>query len=195
MPTDYSYLQDLTDQELADLKEETEAQIEECDIALPPMKADMDQKEADKDQKLQDFLDLEAGQVVPIVEDETAIDTGHLTAVKEVIGVDIPLPLPPTQATATRRDWRHPRLERPIDVSFKPNLQICTSGEKVSKDAQLLEADGIGSIPSDGDSLLESSQHIIIPDLFDPDLNNRSPDRVWEVTLGAPQAPEENISR
>ena len=44
MPADYSYLKDLTDQELADLKAETEAAIEACGIALPPLQADMEQK-------------------------------------------------------------------------------------------------------------------------------------------------------
>lgn len=193
MPADYSYLKDLTDQELADLKAETEAAIEACGIALPPLQADMEQKEAEKDQKLEDFLELEGGQVLPIVEDETSVDTGHLTAVKEVIGVDIPVAFSTSTGNGDDgigviQDW-----SVPLEISFKPNLQIYTSGEKVSRDAQLLEADGIGTIPSYGDSLLESGEGIIIPDLFDPDLNNRFPDRVYDITLGAPEAPEDNI--
>lgn len=193
MPADYSYLRDLSDQELEQLKAETEAVLEACGIALPPMKEEMDQREEEKDQALQDFLELEGGQVVPEVDDETTVDTGHKTAVKEVIGVDIPIAM----ATYTGngddgigiiQDW-----SVPIDISFKPNIQIYTSGEKVAKEAQLLEADGIGSIPSDGDSLLESSQHVIIPDLFDPDISNRFPDRVWTVKLGPPAPNTDDI--
>lgn len=125
----------------------------------------------------------------PTVTAETIVDQGRPYDVEEYIAIDIILALGSYTGNADDglgviNDWG-----APPEILFNPNDQVYVSGMTVSKEAELLEVDGIGSIPEFGDSILESGEGILIPDLFDPALGSR-PEKTYFVTLGAPAVNE-----
>lgn len=122
----------------------------------------------------------------PTIGDESIVDQGRPYDVEEYIALDIFLALGSYTGNADDglgviTDWG-----TPPEILFNPNDQVYVSGMTVSKEAELLEVDGIGSIPEFGDSILESGDGVLIPDLFDPNLGTR-PEKTYFVTLGAPR--------
>jgi len=71
--------------------------------------------------------------------------------------------------------------------TFEPNLQIEVSGEKVSGEADILGLDVYGTPLDSSESLLQSTEFVINPDLFDSQ-SIVVPDYVFAVRTGAPAA-------
>lgn len=126
----------------------------------------------------------------PAVSDEVTIDNGHTYAVEEYIAFDLYLALGSytghgDDGLGIVDDW-----DNPPQILFNPNDQIYVSGLTVSKEAELMEVDAIGSIPESADgSILETEQGVLIPDLFDPSLGVR-PEQTYFVTIGPPTVDE-----
>lgn len=128
----------------------------------------------------------------PQVTGESAVDSGDGgPVVVEFFDISIPVSVAfrtgnSDDGYGVITDWAIP-LEFPLHL----NVGIEVSGEKLSKEAQLLETDGIGSIPSFGDSILASGEGVLIPDLFDPKAS-REPDKIFFVTSSA-KAPDQTF--
>ena len=126
----------------------------------------------------------------PAVSDEVTIDNGHTYAVEEFIAFDLYLALGSytgagDDGLGVIDDW-----DNPPQILFNPNDQVYVSGLTVSKEAELMEVDAIGSLPESADgSILETEQGVIIPDLFDPSLGTR-PETTYSVTVGPPRVDE-----
>lgn len=73
----------------------------------------------------------------------------------------------------------------PLATTLSLNLGLQIEGMKVSGEAELLGMDGNGTPLDSSGTLLNSTQYVIIPDLFDGTLA-RLPDQVFAVTTGAP---------
>lgn len=129
----------------------------------------------------------EPAYVPPSIKNETAINLmrGDQPDVMEVIGIDVPVTLGSYTGMGDDGKGVVPNWTVPIDTQPFWNLQNYVSGEKVSAEAGLLEVDGIGSIPDSNDSLLEGPSGILIPDLFDPNLEGL-PEKTFFCTVGAP---------
>jgi len=182
-------LNDLTDEELNELKGDVQDLINTCTIEV----TDKTDELADEQQDLDDKKDAydnaaTAGEKPPKVEDETLVDAGgDGPDVVEFISVEISLNFVGRTGNGDDgigviQDW-----SVPIETRFNQNTLVYVSGEKVAGAAPLLETDFIGSIPSFGDSLLVNDQGVIIPDLFDPSLG-RNPDQTFYVGVAAPEA-------
>lgn len=121
----------------------------------------------------------------PTVTGETKVDQGRPYDVEEYIAVDVWLAHwwqtgNGDDGFGVVDDW-----DLPIELTFEPNVQNYVSGMIVSKDAEILHVDAIGSIPDNGETILESETGVLVPDLFDPE-NEDLPERIFFVTLGAP---------
>ena len=145
------------------------------------------------EQELQDVADQQ--YLPPEVEGETVIDSGRDGAdIVEVISVELSVGIGPNatgngnDGIGVVQDW-----SVPIELRINTNSLIHVSGEKVSRLADLLEVDSNGSLPEGADgSLLESGENIIIPDLFNPNVE-RNPDEVFDVMAAA--APPDRVLR
>lgn len=152
-----------------------------------------DDAAAQVEQELQDVADQQ--YLPPEVEGETIIDAGRDGAdIVEVISVELSIGIGPNatgngnDGIGVVQDW-----SVPIELRINTNSLIYVSGEKVSKLADLLEMDSNGTLPEGADgSLLESGENVIIPDLFDPNVQ-RNPDEVFDVMAAA--APPDRVLR
>ena len=180
-------LDDLSDEDLAQLKSDLQELIDTCSIEVSDKNDEVEDAQEDLDEK-KDIYDEAADTSPPIVEGETTVDTGgDGPDVVEYIAVEISVSLVAYTGNGDDglgiiQDW-----SVPVETTFKPNILVFVSGEKVAGSAPLLETDFIGSIPAFGDSLLVNDQGVIIPDLFDPD-SERNPDQTFFVGVAAPEA-------
>lgn len=125
-----------------------------------------------------------AAYLPPSVSGEDAIDLGRGDYdVMEVIGIDIPVALGSYTGMGDNGAGIVPNWDEPIESTILTNYQCYVSGEVVSAEAQLLEIDGIGTIPDYEDSVLEGPSGILIPDLFDPNRQDL-PEKTYFVTVG-----------
>lgn len=182
--------------------QEAETSLEFANEVLGEAETYLGEKETVLTEKEQAFEQVEQelqqaaddAYVPPEVEGETVIDTGRDGAdIVEFIAVELSIGIGPNatgngnDGIGVVQDW-----SVPFELRINTNNLVFVSGEKVSKLADLLELDHNGSIPESGDSLLESGQNVIIPDLFDPDVQ-RNPDEVFEVKAAA--APPAKVYR
>lgn len=123
----------------------------------------------------------------PVIVGENAIDLGRgdQPDVMEVIGVDIPVALGSYTGAGDDGKGIVPNWDEPLFITPFWNLQHYVAGEKISKEAQILHIDANGTIPENGDTILEGPSGILIPDLFDPNLEG-TPEKIYFMTVGAP---------
>lgn len=182
---DYSYLEDLTDAELEALRIEVAGRATTCvaDVEdLQEVLEEAEQAEQDAEDNYQDTVQ-DAVQN-PTVEDETSVNNGGTGPnVVEFIGIDIPVDCVVYTGNGDDGLGIITSWDVPEELRVNFNVLAFVSGEKVSSEAQLLEVDYIGSIPDFEDSVLVSDEGVIIPDLFDPDVE-RSPDQIFYVNTG-----------
>ena len=189
-------LTDLTDDELLALADELTALCAECEVSIPDLEDAKNDAQAELDQAQQDYEDAKDNAFLPpTVDGETSVDAGRDGPdVVEIIAVELTIGIGPSptgngnDGIGIVTDW-----SIPVEIRFNTNQLIYVSGEKVAAEAQILELDSTGSIPDDGNgSLLATSEGIIIPDLFDPNVE-RNPDDVFFVSVAA--APPTKIFR
>ena len=167
-----------------------------ADDALTLAEQELAEKEVEQEEAEEAYQEVdEAIEQPPSVEGETVIDAGGDGAdITEFISVELTIGIGPN-ATGNGNDgigvvfdWSVPE-----ELRFNTNALIFVSGEKVTKDASILEQDLTGTIPEDGNgSLLVTTEEVIIPDLFDPNVQ-RNPDEVFEVLVAA--APVTDVFR
>ena len=191
--TQYSYLASLTDEQLEALRQQTEEDVSDCTQLVIDAQEASGQADAQQSTAEQAYNNAKSGQnVPPSVTNETNVDSGAFADVVEFIGVDIPVNFVGYTGNGDDgfgivTDW-----SVPDEIRFNFNLQVYTSGEKVDDTASLLSLDGIGGIlgaPNEDNTLLVNQVGIIIPDLFDPNVE-RNPDNTFEVTVG-PELPSQ----
>ena len=155
--------------------------------ALTEVQGELDVAQGELDEALDAYEEADQGIVEPpTVEDETVVDSGGDTpAIVEFIGVELTVGLGAETGNGNDGigviyDWSVPE-----EIRFNTNQLLFVSGEKVSKDATILSHDLTGTIPEDGNgSLLVTTEDVIIPDLFDPNVQ-RNPDEVFVVQVAA----------
>lgn len=189
---DYSYLQNLSDAELAALKAQTQGEVATGTTAVVDAQNELATAQTEEATAQAQYDATVLGQnVPPTVSDETKVSTGAQYDVAEYIAVDIPVGLVPytgngDDGVGVIQDW-----SIPLELIFNSNLQIYTSGEKVDDSASILQTTN-GAIPSSADgSLISNEVGVIIPDLFDTSIA-RGPDQTFTVRTSA-KAPDQEF--
>lgn len=125
--------------------------------------------------------------IPPTISNETKITTGRTWDVEQYLANEPRLKIVVRTGNGDDglgvTDWWDDTLIN----TFEPNLQIEISGEKVSGEADILGLDVYGTPLDSNESLLQSTEFVIIPDLFDSSVIP-NPDQVFEVSTGAPAA-------
>lgn len=167
---------------------DAQGDLEDSQTLLDEKQDVLDEKDAALDQAGQDLADAAEGHYEPpTVEDETTIDTGKEGPdIVEVISVELTIGVGPNatgngnDGIGVIQDW-----SVPLELRYNTNNLVFVSGVKVDKTTEILEIDSNGSLPEGADgSLLAGTEGIIIPDLFDPNVE-RNPDDVFEVVVAA----------
>ncbi|QNJ25988.1 hypothetical protein SynSYN20_01661 [Synechococcus sp. SYN20] len=188
---DYNYLEDLTDAELEALRVEVASRCSVCQVEVEDLQDALDDASQAEENAQQTYEDtVEAVVQIPTVVGETSVSSGGSGPdVVEFIAIDIPVGAVVSTGNGDDGIGVLTSWDVPEELRLNFNILVFVSGEKVGANAQILEADYIGGIPDFQDSILVSDDGVIIPDLFDPEVE-RSPDQTFFVGTG-PKAFEE----